>query len=187
MLAASITASSTLIAVIVGYIFSQRGNRIAERRRDQLTRVNLQLAQLYGPLFALTQSNGISWRNFCDRWDTDHAFRDDRDDEIDEYRLSVWREWMTVVFQPTNRRISEVLLSKADLLVDGVMPDSALQFFAHVASYDVVMHRWKLESGTGVFADVNYPEEFTDYVEGCFLKLQARQQQLLFRTAGDKY
>jgi hypothetical protein len=44
---------------------------------------------------------------------------------------------------PGNRRIHELILSKADPLVENDMPQVLLVFCGHVLAYEVVLTRWE--------------------------------------------
>jgi hypothetical protein len=47
-----------------------------------------------------------------------------------------WRLWVTTVFAVENRRLYNILLTKADLLLDDEMPSVLLDFYAHVLRYE---------------------------------------------------
>jgi hypothetical protein len=64
----STTATVTLVVSIslalLGYIATYRNNLRLDRHKDRLTRVDDQLSNLYGPLFALIRANRRAWDAF---------------------------------------------------------------------------------------------------------------------------
>jgi len=182
MQTALITSAASIVAVMLGFVTTYILNRRLERHKNQLTRVNALLSQLYGPLFALTQSNAIALKEFSDRNDPLHLFdhsESEYDARMTELQRASYRQWVQTVFQPNNKRILDTLLTKADLLAGGQMPPSALRVFAHVAGYDVVLLNWSSGNFESLFSIVDYPKEFTDYVAETYVLLQNRQSKLL--------
>jgi hypothetical protein len=56
-----------------------------------------------------------------------------------EEDIQTWRLWMTTVFMPINLRIYELIVSKADLLIERDMPECLRELGAHVAAYQTVL------------------------------------------------
>jgi hypothetical protein len=184
MSAAVITASASVVVAALSYLATYYTSFRMEKRRNQLDRVNQQLARLYGPLYSLTQSNGIAYRAMRSRYDPDGLFDQRTADSRSRISLpqkEVYKLWMTTVLQPANRDARDTLLKNTDLLVDGVMPTSALNWCTHVAGYEAVLAVWAAGDDAEIFSLVPYPQEFTDYVAESFELLQARQAKLLSR------
>ncbi len=182
MQTALITSTASVIAVVLGFITTYLLNRRMERQRNQLARVNAQLSQLYGPIYAITQSSGIAFREFTNRYDPMRLFDNpdaDSDPRITDMQKASYRKWLGTVFQPNNKKILEILLTKTDLLIDGDMPASALTFFAHVAGYDVILQDWESGDLSSLFSLVDYPEEFSLYISKAYKALQEKQSRLL--------
>ncbi|YCK35259.1 hypothetical protein ACNF49_14590 [Actinomadura sp. ATCC 39365] len=179
---ALITAAASILAVGIGFMLTHWSAVRNGRHRDQLARVQTQLSQLYGPMYAMTQSNGIAYRAMRDRYDPEGLF-DQRTSEsikrIDANQREIYRLWMTSVLQPTSRKVCDLLLTHAHLLLDETMPECAMKYFTHVRGYEVVLARWEAGEHAELFSLIPYPQEFTDYIAESFEKLQVRQSQLL--------
>ncbi|MRH88342.1 hypothetical protein GFY24_12950 [Nocardia sp. SYP-A9097] len=179
---ALITATASVLTVGIGFVLTHWSAARNNRHLDQLTRVQSQLSRLYGPMYAMTQSNGIAYRAMRGRYDPEGLF-DKRTSEsvarIDAHQREIYRLWMTTVLQPTSRKVCDLLLAYADLLLDETMPECAMVYFTHVRGYEVVLAQWESGDYDELFSLVQYPQAFTDYVANSFMKLQAQQAQLL--------
>ncbi|WP_027342074.1 hypothetical protein [Hamadaea tsunoensis] len=176
-MAVAMTAGTTVSVAVLGFLFTYFHTRRLQGRSDRLSRVNRQLTELYGPAFSLSDSTRISFESFCAKYDDVRQLKDDQEQLTVEQR-SAWQAWMTIVFQPSNKRIYEILMTKADLLVDETMPACISEFCSHVTSYDVVMAGW--ENGSQeLFAAIDYPPDFTTYVRNTYTSLKRRQAALL--------
>ena len=75
------------------------------------------------PLLAISESSNIAWEmvreHYWPRSEGEFVFNSDTPSPD---KLEVWREWMTAVFMPANRRAAEVIVIKSHLLVDDEMP-----------------------------------------------------------------
>jgi hypothetical protein len=183
---AIIAAAASILVATIGAFAAYLMNIRLERHRNQLARVNQQLSKLYGPLHAMTRSNGIAYRAMCDRYDPAGLF-DQRTAEslaqLTKDQRNIYRLWMTTVLQPTNRAARDVMLNNTDLLIDGIMPGSALKWFTHVAGYESILTMWENGDDSQIFSLVPYPQTFTDYVAQSFQTLQEQQRRLLARVA----
>jgi hypothetical protein len=140
--------------------------------------VNRQLAELYGPLFALTQASDSAWMAFMEKYRPDSGvFFDDK--KISEADLRVWRTWMKTVFMPTNRRIYECILTKSDLLIETKMPQCLLDLCAHVTSYEPVLTAWNAGDYSEHLALLNFPKDIVEYAHSSFEKLKEEQEKLM--------
>lgn len=173
----AITAGTTVLVALLGLLFTYINARRLQERNDRLARVNRQLGELYGPAFALSDSTRISFDAFCKRYDDVRKLKDQQEQLSAEQRAA-WQEWMTTVFQPANKRVFELLMASADLLIDETMPECISRFCSHVTSYDVVISGWEKKSQE-LFAAVDYPPEFTEYVRDAYALLKRRQARLL--------
>jgi hypothetical protein len=98
---------------------------------------------------------------------------------VSNLQIEAWRRWTRTVFQPNNKELLRLLLTKADLLVDGGMPESAQILFVHVAGFDVLIQEWDEGKVDDLYGLVDYPADFTTYVRSCFDTLRERQAALL--------
>lgn len=168
-----------IISGVVGFLANALHERHVARRNAQLERVNRQLSELYGPLFALHRSNQLAWDAFRRDVRPGKAFFGS-DPPPTEEELTAWRHWMKEVFQPANAEMLNAVVHHADLLIELEFPPSLQEFCAHVSSYQAVLARWE----SGDFADhvaaCNYPtEELGRYLETSYRALKRRQADLL--------
>ncbi len=174
-----VTTVTAILLALVGYIATYINNIRTTQRAERLARVNKQLNEFYGPLFALSQANDIAWQKFRDEYSPQGAFFSKIDPPTDE-ELQVWRLWMQTVFMPSNLRMYEIIISKADLLIEKDMPQCLLLFCAHVAAYQPVLEKWETKDYSEHTSLINYPtKELLDYCDKSFEGLKAEQSQLL--------
>ncbi|MHA6758009.1 hypothetical protein [Streptacidiphilus sp. PAMC 29251] len=171
---------------LVGYLATYLNSVRLAQRQARLARVNLQLSEFYGPLFALMEANSRTYDTFAEKYARPDG-RDPFDHEIpptaDE--LSEWRTWATTIFIPNIQAMRDVVVTKADLLIEQEMPPSLLQLCAHVSGYEITAARWsqgRYEEHTSLIA---YPgRELRAYTRDRFTLLKREQAALLGRTAG---
>ncbi|PZT74301.1 MULTISPECIES: hypothetical protein [unclassified Streptomyces] len=138
-----ITLAVTVGLAFAGFVITYlNGLRLAQRQ-ERLARVNRQLSDLYGPLFAPTEANSRIFAAFLER----NARADGRSPFAHETpptdeELAEWRLWVTTVFLPNIRAMRDLVLGHADLLREPVMPPLLLQLCAHVSGYEITAARW---------------------------------------------
>ena len=59
-----ITTVVTISLAFIGYLITYFNNLRLSQRKEKLERVNSQLRELYGPLFALVNTSEIAWKSF---------------------------------------------------------------------------------------------------------------------------
>lgn len=183
------TTAVTIALAFIGYLATYLNNLRLAQRKERLERVNRQLGELYGPLFALTQASNRAWTAFRSKYRPGQAFFDGVTTPSED-ELKAWRLWMTTIFMPANSRMYELVLSKSDLMIESRMPTCLLDLCAHVASYQTVMARWEQNDYTEHVALLEYPtESLTEYVSHAFEQLKGEQQRLLGQKTGtpDQY
>jgi hypothetical protein len=177
MSAAIIAASATIVVAVLAFIFNQYSQARQERRQGHLARVNRQLRELYGPLFALSDVNERIWE----------ALRADGlprvSDRTAETFQRDWSKWRDEFLMPTNLRMRDLIVEHADLLAEADFPDALRDFCAHVGSCEVTLAGGAApRSGEGAppTVHIEHPgSEFVDYVRGSFARLRAEQHRLL--------
>jgi hypothetical protein len=175
------TIGATVFVAFAGFLAAYLNNLRLTQRKDRLDRVSRQLSDFYGPLLALASTGSSTWELFRTRYRPEGSFWHRQPSPSDE-EAHIWRLWMTEVFMPLNRRMVEVIRSKADLLDDAEVPQCLLDVCSHVASYEPVLKRWE----GGDFREntplANFPaRELLQYLSESFLRLKANQQSLLKR------
>jgi hypothetical protein len=152
----------------------------------RLDRLNAQLQEFYGPLYAIFQAEHIAHLKFVDtlRPGSSTLFAPDvpplNDDE-----LALWRLWAQSTHQHRSSRAYEVIISKAHLLIEDEMPQCLLAFCAHKAGYDVLIERWKQQDYSEHLSVVRHPgDELRDYLRESFTRLKREQARELEATQG---
>jgi hypothetical protein len=171
----------TVALAFAGYLATYFNSLRLAEREAKLTRVNQQLSDFYGPLFALMESNGRTYDTFSETY----ARPDGRDPFLHdtpptEHELAEWRIWATTVFIPNVQAMREVIVAKADLLIEEQMPEVLLQLCAHVSSYEVTAARWAEGDYKEHLSLIHFPgRELREYISGRFALLKREQARLL--------
>ncbi len=101
-----------------------------------------------------------------------------------EEELAEWRMWATTVFIPNLRAMREVVVTKADLLMEEEVPQVLLDLCAHASGYEVTAARWEQGDHEEYLAVIRYPgDELRRYVRDRFTRLKGEQARLLGRSA----
>ncbi|MFG3116719.1 hypothetical protein ACGF4C_20240 [Streptomyces sp. NPDC048197] len=173
----------TVFVAATGYAATYLTNLRLARRKDHLDRVNRQLSELYGPLYAQSEAVDRAWRKFFvagggNVW-TALA-------PVTTEQAATWRLWMSTVFMPLNRRMVETVVSHADLLREDTIPEPLKELCAHVACYEPIVARWQEDGFDSVQVDDhvsiagNFPRrELDDYLRNSFESLKLEQARLL--------
>ncbi|WP_050502687.1 hypothetical protein [Streptomyces monomycini] len=172
----------TVFVAATGYAATYLTNLRLARRKDHLDRVNRQLSELYGPLYAQAEAVDRAWRKFVDGggnvW-TALA-------PVTTEQAATWRLWMSTVFMPLNRRMVETVVSHADLLCEDTIPEPLKELCAHVACYEPIIARWQEDGFDSVQVDDHVSiagnflrRELDDYLRNSFESLKLEQARLL--------
>ncbi|WP_405768232.1 hypothetical protein [Streptomyces sp. NBC_01538] len=174
----------TVVVAATGYGATYLTNLRLTRRKDRLDRVNRQLSELYGPLFAQSEAVDQAWEEFQARY----RARWVRSAPATAEWAATWRLWMSTVFMPLNRRMVETVVTHADLLIEDTVHHSLKNLCAHVACYEPVVARWQEDGFDSVQYDDhvsiagNFPhKELSDYLQKSFQSLKREQTWLLAR------
>ena len=168
-----LAALMTAVAALLGYWLTYRNNIHLAQRAERLQRVNRQLGEFYGPMLAISS---IGQRIFHDYrrslMSREHSEPPDTADPE-------FRAWMKSVFMPNNERLYDLILTKADLLVDDQMPECLLQLSAHVAAFRAIMHRWEENDYEVEIPPVPFPKDLFNYARDRFYLLRREQRNLM--------
>jgi hypothetical protein len=180
---AVIAAIAALVTATVAAVLSYSNSQRMHRRQERLVRISKQLSELYGPLLALLEANKRSYEKFLGAFRAgSNAFFNPNMPETTQEQLEAWKLWVRHVFQPTNRKIFDLVVSKADLLIDDEMPDFLLDFCAHKAGFDVTLARWDEGDFTSHLSLLPHPgEPLNQYARESFSFLKKAQAKLLLR------
>jgi hypothetical protein len=175
----------TVGLAFVGYVATYLNGLRLTQRQERLTRVNRQLSDLYGPLFALTESNSRVFGAFIERnARSDGRSPFDHETPPTEDELAEWRLWVTTVFLPTIRTMRDLVVRHADLLSEPQMPPILLDLCAHVSGYEITVARWSQGSYDQHLSVVPFPaEQIGEYARQGFTNLKREQGRLLGRRS----
>jgi len=162
---------------LLGYWLTYRNNVRLAQRVERLARVNRQLGELYGPMLAIASIGDRVFKDY------QGAFRPRKRTEPLNPNDPETRAWIEAVFMPNNRRLVELVLTKADLLVDAEMPDCLLQLTAHVSGYQAIMHRWNEDGYKVQIPPVPFPDDLFSHADSRFRRLRRDQRLLLEQLA----
>jgi hypothetical protein len=173
---------------VIGYFVTYRTNLRLAQRNDRLERINSQLSEFYGPLFALTRSSDQSWQAFRKRYRPGGGSFWKSDPPLTVEDAAAWRLWMTTVFVPVHQQMMELVLNRAHLIEEPDMPSCLLTLCAHVNGYQAILKEWETGEISIEREDnlsiVNFPgDELAAYAATAFSRLKAEQAELLGSTA----
>ena len=172
----ALTLLVTVCLALTGYFYSL----FLARRKDKLDRINRQLSDLYGPLYALSKTGEHVWLSFRSRhrpykgsfWKADPQMTDA---DADAFRL-----WIRSVFMPLNRQMMNLVVNRADLLEGTEIPKCLLDLCAHISAYEALLKQWDKNDFTANEPIVNFPRRpLAKYVEEEFCRLKKEQDTLL--------
>ena len=143
--------------------------------------MNLQLRNLYGPLYAALHANSATWDAFAANYWPAHGgasyFGGGPVTKEEEER---WRLWMREVFAPQNTRIGQLIVENGDLVEDQQFPEAFVAVLAHIAAYRAVMKEWEGGQYDDHTSDLNSPRpELLATVEPIYHRLRAEQSVLI--------
>ena len=179
---------SVIVAAIIavgGWIFTYFNRLAFDRRSANLERINKQLRELYGPLYAQLEASSETWGAFAEKYWPEHGktgyFAGQGDaSKLTDTEKQRWITWMTNVFQPLNTKTAELIIKNIDLIEGSDIPPSFLSALAHINAYNAILAQW--ESGDdSEFVSVNnwpYRELMAD-VKPIFDRLRKQQLKLL--------
>jgi hypothetical protein len=185
---ALIAAITAILVAVVAASLSYAHARRLQRRQARLARLNAQLEELYGPLYATLEASRIAYRRLLDRLRPGQSSLFDPDaPPPNEEELRIFRQWVEVVSHPRATRAYELIINKAHLLVEDEMPGCLLQFLAHKAGYDVLTQRWKDGDYSEHLSVVRHPgDDLYDYLRRSFTQLKGEQARELEATQGKR-
>ena len=136
--------------------------RLDSRRENRLSRINLQLRNLYGKLSMLYAAGERHWTMFMDM---DAAEDDEFDKKDKKFRrffppeglkidtaskypkvptpsqLESYRYWLRNRFLKTNQELAKIIIENADLVVGKKVAEKFTDFIEHVASLEILLVR----------------------------------------------
>jgi hypothetical protein len=170
----------TVLLALGGYWFTRWNSLRLAQRTARLERVERQLREFYGPLFANVAAARMGWQSYQHRVNPEAYGTSWPNEEPPPEEQAAWRLWMTEVFMPLNLEMERVVVEKSDLLEESEMPPSLLQLCAHVEAYKTVIKRWENHDFSEHTSVIDFPaREVAEYVGTRFSVLKDEQMRLL--------
>ncbi|MCB1312048.1 MAG: hypothetical protein KDK29_09245 [Sedimentitalea sp.] len=164
----------------IGWLANQFFKRRQERRVWRLDRLDAQIRNFHGPLFAEVTASDAIWQAFRDGLALGPGAAPDaaRAPELSEAQQESWRRCVREVFMPINLRIEKILLEETDLLDGAAYPQSFRDFLAHLAGYKLLLVQWEAGDLSRHVPATPWPERLlADVTEG-LARAQEEQQRL---------
>jgi hypothetical protein len=90
-----------------------------------------------------------------------------------------WMRWLQHALMPANTRMRDLILNRADLVIEDSMPEPLRAFCAHVAAYEVALSLPHRGAGERRQVLVGHPgAPYIDYVRRSFEELKREHHQL---------
>ena len=180
VVAAVVTAIVTIGVAFIGYLITYWNNILLTQRAEQLNRINRQLSELYGPLYSLEHTGSQAWAAFRTKYRSNVPAFFTNNPPPTEEDLKAWRLWTTTVFMPQTMQLRELIVSKADLIIEPDMPECLNNLCAHAAAYQVVLKKWENGDFSEHTSIINYPTKaLAEYSSQSFVRLKRQQAALL--------
>jgi len=168
------------ILILLSFLANGQLNRMADRRTSKIRFVEDQLKSLYGPLYAITESNQAIY----DKFSTGNAEliggvatgRRLTDEESQAQDV-----WNSSVFQPSNRRMREIIETNAHLFTSKTIPQTVVEFLAHVENWEAILSGRSAEKECDVLEYVQFPLSFPDYVRTEYERVSKQHARLVGR------
>jgi hypothetical protein len=195
------SALSGIVAALIGAVITGAVGFtfgvVNDFRKSELDFVNAQIEKLYGPLYALTQANNVTWEHFLrNHWrQSTFYFNDTNPPTIEQAKT--WRHWMKTVFQPLNIQTEKTIVENSQLIIGYTIPRTFQLLIAHTEAYKAIVGDWKdgdfeacdndMPQNTANCpqlkaiwntATLNYPDSIVACVSEDYGTLKRRQQEL---------
>lgn len=170
------------LAGLAGWAFSYWHKQHTDIKANKLERINRQLRELYGPLYARLMAGDSVWNAFKQNHWPAHGQSSyfAIGAEVTDQEKAVWRNWMANVFEPFNAETEKLILSNIDLLDDDEVPAAFIDALAHIAAYKSVLSSWRDHDYSIHVSVNNWPDEaLLSIVAPEYKRLKKLQRELI--------
>ena len=183
---ALIAASAAICVAVLGALLTYIYNRRLQRRQARLARLDAQLEEFYGPLYAMFQARHKAHLRFVDVLRPGHSSLFAPEAEpLNDQELRLWRLWVETSHRHQSSPAYDVIITRAHLLIEDEVPECLLEFCAHKAGYDVLIERWKQGDFAEHLSVVRHPGDVLhSYLQQSFTRLKHEQARELEATQG---
>lgn len=175
-----ITIIASILVATSGYIAKYLNDLRLAQRKERLDRIDKQLRELYGPLFALHHTATAAWFAFREKYRKGITPYWSQDNPPNEEEAAAWRLWHTEVFIPINEKIVLLVQEHADLIEEAQMPQFLLDLSVHVAAFKPISKAWETKDYSKHTSLRTYPRpEMEKYVQHHYERLQKEQAKMM--------
>jgi hypothetical protein len=172
-LATAATLAATILVAVGGYVAKYWNDLRISERQDRLARLNRQLSEFYGPLYALSLAGAAAFHALAQSWQRSNP-------EAGLVGGRTWEIWVREIFMPLNRRMVSIVIEKADLLDGDEMPRPLLDLCTHVYAYEAVLKQWEDGDYSQRTSVIGFPgRDLQRFVSAEFPRLKAEQIELI--------
>ncbi len=161
-----------------GYLYTHQSQLELNQNQAKLERVNQQLRNSYGPLYALTQVEKTNWEVFRKHNKPGGSYWSQEDLPTTE-EAEAWRIYISEIDMPRYLHMERVILENSDLIEGDDIPQILLGLSVHIAGYKEVIFHWKKNDFSQNASYYNYPSKIREYAGTHYQALKLKQQQLL--------
>lgn len=117
---------SAILIAAVGWVITYFHKWYFDKKANKLDRVNKQIRELYGPLYARLMASEATWKAFWEKYRPSHGQSSYfvNNTNVTEEEKKIWRNWMTNVFELFNAKTEKLILKNIDLLEADQIPKS---------------------------------------------------------------
>jgi hypothetical protein len=152
-----IAALIAAFVAVAGYLINHYLDRKKDARLRQISRLEAQLRDFYGPLMALSHANHEIFHQWLRTYrEGKKYFMSETDPPTDEQKNS-WRIWIETVLQPLNVKMTSIVVERSQLIDGGSLPNSLRVLLAHVEGYKPVIAAWNKGDYSRHLSIVDYP------------------------------
>jgi len=181
------TVLATVLVATSGYVATYLNNVRLSQRKERLDRIERQLRELYGPLFALHRTTTAAWKTFRSTYREGIIPYWSAKNPPNDEETTAWRLWITEVFMPINEQMVQLVHDHADLLEETELPDPLLLLSVHVAAQRAVLKAWQTEDYSRHTSGTSYPRDaLEEYTVHHYQRLQRKHAEIIGAIYGDR-
>jgi len=186
----AVIGAIALLVAIVGWLVTYRLEKNKERETartaDEKAHIDLQLAQLYGPIYGLLLENDRVRQHVQSQFGRTTVFAGGSPLPKDEER--VWIHHLENYFLPNNRKIVDLIRGNVHLLHGVEFPKSWLAFLDYAIGYELFHRQYRdLGSKYGFHCPENFPKEFQQDIVRSVSSLKKKQWELVGQDLPSPY
>ena len=167
----------TVIGSVIAFIAKSIYDLLLERRKANLTYINNQIEKLYGPLYLLDNASAAAYNTFLKKINREND--PNLEQPFSEEEKQEWILWVESIFMPMNLEMESIIKANAHFLSQTNTPKPILDFISHVTVYKTVIKKWKNNDFSEWFSLIDYPLEFSDYIDKSYVELKTKQHKYI--------